>query len=67
MSHLIACIAAGLAVTGTGVLLLVIFKTEKDPIEDAKVKRMFPASDDPEYSVTEDNYPAWKTKTGQNN
>jgi len=65
--HLFYCIAAGLTVCGLGLMLLAIFKTEKDPIEDEKVKRMYPHPDDPEYSVTEDNYPAWKTKTGQNN
>lgn len=69
--HFILCLGAGLIVLTLGLGVMAFFDTKKEPdnTDGGMVRKMYPADDDPEYSVGEDeNIPSWKLiKKVQNN
>lgn len=68
--HLVLVIGAGLIVLTLGMIIMAIYSHKEGPDEEeqiGKIRRLYPASDDPEYAQNRDNIPDWKPKKAQNN
>lgn len=68
--HLVLVIGAGLIVLTLGIIIMAIYSHKEGPDEEeqiGKIRKLYPANDDPEYAQNRDNTPDWKPKKAQNN
>lgn len=68
--HLFLCVLAGFIVISLGMMIVAIYSHKEGPDEEeqlGKLRQMYPAENDPEYTQFIDNKPDWKPKKAQSN